>query len=380
LSCIEQGYPLPEGGKVAIAADVSGALFATDAQSAARQAPYRTGIDLSITEAGEPAFGAFVFVHVEPSEALALLPADDERTAEPTCGVVDGAFRCGATEEGRARFRVESRGGWSGDAVVVVTWAETGEARRTIPVSPPGLPLDATSFDLVVGSATGRVLATYLALACTTGPAPETPDEKWRAGEIRAVEAYARATPPAASPGVVEHAPVLVESLSSEGALSLDADCADRSTRLRVELGATGESPRFYLCFSDLGGDVTFAASSGEQSGDRAPPPHTLSVQPEPRLLRVVALATQAHVGEVETLFEVSAYDAARERIAMDVDLAIDSDVLLLGQASAALGEDGAAPTLLDAEAIAPGATALHVTPRLLAAPDCASATVTVVP
>jgi len=224
------------------------------------------------------------------------------------------------------------------------------------------------------------VLATYLALACTTGPVEQTPEEKWRPGQIRALEAYARATPPTVSPGVVENAPVTIESLDSEAALSLSQDCGERVTRLRTLLGATGESPRFYLCLSDIGGEVSYAFNSGEHSGDLQPPLRTLTVEPEPRLLRVSTLATSVFVGEIASLFEVSAYNADRDRIEMDVDLALDSSVLQLGQASATLNEDGSGPTVIEAEAKAPGKARLHVTPRLLVAPDCTSEEVTVDP
>lgn len=386
MSCIKKGYPLPLSGRVGVTPDVAGPLFATDTlgpdgkASGPRQQPSQTGVSLSITESGEGAYGAFVYVRVEPSEALALVPANDEADAENTCELVDGTFRCMATEAGHARFFAVSEGDWSGDAKIVVSWADTGEQLQTIRVNPPGLPQKATNFDLIVGTSTDKVLATNLALTCTTGPVQQGPGDKWRAGQIRALEAYARATPPTVDPIVVENAPVIIESLSSEGTLSRTIDCAERVTRLRVTLAASGESERFYLCFSDIGGDVEYAFSSGEYAGDLAPANRTISVDPEPRLLRVSTLATTVTVGEVASLFEVSAYDAALDRIEMDVDLAIDTSILQLDQASATLNQDGSGPTVIDAEAKIEGTTRLHVTPRLLDSPDCTSADVTVLP
>src|SRR6185369_11158294 len=83
--------------------------------------------------------------------------------------------------------------------------------------------------------------------------------------QIRARETFVRATPPSNAPLVVENAPVIIESLDSEGALSLTEDCGDRLTRLRVTLDATGQSSPFFLCFSDVGGDIAFAISSGDK-------------------------------------------------------------------------------------------------------------------
>jgi hypothetical protein len=100
-----------------------------------------------------------------------------------------------------------------------------------------------------------RIPARFTALACTLEPVPEKAFDAWPAGRIRVREAEVRASPPAAAPGVVEHAPVIVQTLHPEAFVTLDPECRPpHAGRLRVQLDAVGVSPRFYLCFSDLGG------------------------------------------------------------------------------------------------------------------------------
>jgi len=180
---------------------------------------------------------------------------------------------------------------------------------------------------------------------------------------------------------VLENAPVVVESLSNEGALSLDETCLERTTRLRVLLNKNGESPQFFACFSDIGGDVGFAAQSGEKVLDPGP---TIRVGPEPRLLRVVTIDADQTVEATlvpEQLFEVSAFDVDLTPIAMDVDLALEGDigVLQLLQASATLSPEGAPAAVISAIPMSAGAASLIVRPRLLAEPSCESSVITVV-
>ena len=382
--CIEEGYPLPTSGRVSIGKAVAGPLFATDSLDAGgrplgpRQQPYSTLVDLYITEGGEAAHGAFVFVHAEPAEALTLTAAPDPVTGEETCELRDGTFRCTATAEGFARFSATSESDWAGAANLVVTWADTGETREVVEVKPAGLPASATNFDMIVGAPADKILATYDALACTIGPIAQQPSEKWRPGKIRNVEARVRATPPTTEPTVVENAPVYIESLHGEGALSLDADCADRATRLRVLLGSSGESEPFFLCFSDIGGPIPFAFTSGEHAGDGAPSPRVLVVEAEPRLLRVTTLVDTLFVGEAATVWQVDAYDANLDVVGMNLDLEVDKSVMKLDAATATTSADPSNPTLVVAEGRAAGATQLHVRPRLLATPDCVSDIVTV--
>jgi len=159
----------------------------------------------------------------------------------------------------------------------------------------------------------------------------------------------------------------------------LKADCSDRKPKLRVLLGTTGESPPFYLCFSDNGGTLNFSVTSGQKAIDPQP---SVLVEPEPRLLRVRSLQTQVpqSVSPVD-LFEVSAYNADRVRIAVPVDVAMaDSTVLALDLASVTLNDSSSAATVLHATPLSAGTTTLHVTPQLFSMPDCASPPVTVVP
>lgn len=385
-TCVERGYPLAGSGQVDVRAQVAGALFAADVLDEAghpvlpRQRPWSTAVSLYLTEANEPAYGGYVEVRVEPSEALALHPAEDDEGGDgPSCSLKDGAFRCIAGKQGYARFIAASEGDWSGEARIVVAWADRIEP-RAITVLPAGLPQDATNFALLAGGLddSNHVLATYLPLACTIGPVPDDLGAKWRPGAIRVREARVRSSPPAGTPDVIEHAPVIVETLHSEAALSLAAGCQDRATRLRVLLGATGESPPFYLCFSDLGGEVKFGVSSGQKSIDPSP---ALVVDPEPRLLRVRTLQSRIVDGQVADLFEISAYNADRVRIAVPVDLRIGDDrVISLGQASVTLNGEASEATVLQGAAQATGTTELHVAPRLLTTPECTSDPVTVTP
>lgn len=384
-SCIVRGYPLGRSGNVEIRTDVAGALFATDTLDAAgnpsgpRQTPNATGVTLALTEGSQAAFGAFVSVRVEPSEALAITSEAGEETSTglPTCAVVDGAFRCMATEQGGARFQLASRSDWSGDAKLIVSWADQSKD-LTIHVNPAGLPSAATNLTMIVGGVddVDHVLATFLPLQCTIGPLPDDLGSKWRKGQIRSRQTYVRATPPSAAPSVVANAPVIVESLGSEAALSLTEDCESRQTRLRVLLDATGQSSAFFLCFSDIGGAIPFSVTSGEKAIE---PNRAIIADPEPRLLRVVTLTSQITVGFPVDLFEISAYDANRRRIAMPVDLHMgDDQVLSIASASVTLNDEQNTATVIQAGALAPGVTQLHVSPRLLAMPDCVSPAVTV--
>lgn len=383
-ACIRKGYPLAPNGQVDIRTDVAGELYAagefdaTGKPTGARQQPFSTGVKLFMTEGSEAAFGGIVEVRIEPSEALTISSNPSEPADAKTCVFTEGSFQCIATVEGYASFVVSSESDWSGEAQIVVTWADQRE-ERAVNVLPAGLPEDATNFTLIAGGLdeTDRVLATFLPLKCTIDAVPDNLGSKWREGEIRVREAFVRATAPPSSPGIVENAPVIVESLHSEAALSLAEDCTQRQTRMRVLLGATGESPPFYICFSDLGGTVPIAVNSGQKAIE---PNREIIVDPEPRLLRVRTLKETAFAGELTDLFEISAYNAERVRIAMPVDLASSSQkVLPLSKASVTLNDEENDATVLSLVPGDPGTAQLHVFPRLLSKPDCASQTVTVV-
>lgn len=384
--CIERGYPLGSSGGVDIRVDTAGALFAADTLDAEgrgvepRQKPFTTGVTLTLTEGSEAANGGFVDVRVEPAEALALSTDDGEDSPEPTCKEKDGKFRCTATAEGVARFLLTSVGTWSGDATLVVTWADQRK-ETTVEVLPAGLPPTATNFELLASDSadSGHVLPTFGALACTTiDAAPGDLGSKWRPGHVRSRQAFVRATAPATAPGAIANAPVIVEALSSEAALSLAPACddADRVTRLRLLLGATGESPPFHVCFSDIGGEAALSVTSGLLAVAPAP---TFTVAPEPRVLRVATLAQEVVEGETVELFEVTAFNTDLQRIPMDVDvMSSNPDVLKLLQASDTLAGDGVEPTRLLVTAVAPGTALLHVRPRLFKSPDCSSLPITV--
>lgn len=392
-ACVANGHPLGGDGNVEVQLVVDGPLFATDLldddglPSGPRQTPNRTDVVLRMTEDTEVAHGAYVRVHVEPPEALTLgqaldLTAEgalDENDAEPTCSLLDGAFQCRANSEGAARFSISSPADWSGEARVVVSFAAI-TVPTTVEVLPAGLPEAATNFELIGISDGEEIRPTFLALGCTVDALPEDLGDKWPVGRIRAREVFVRATPPAAAPTVVEHAPVVIESLSGEGALSLDESCEQRTTRLRVLLDKQGESPRFFACFSDVGGDVRFGIQSGQKVVDPGP---QITVSAEPRLLRVRVLDGKSMLPQSDFLsdvFEVSAFDVRLLALPVDVDLALQGteQPLVLETNSATTAPQGALPVTLAAVPQLPGTTKLIVTPRLLAEPACESPSVTV--
>jgi plastocyanin len=384
MSCLASGHPLSASGTVDIRVDLATPLFAADQVDAGgkpsglRQTPHATGVTLSLTEEGQPAWGAYVDVRVDPPQALVLSSDPSEKT--PSCTAANGAFRCTGTDHGFARLLVSSEGQWSGAASLLVTWGGNAPKVQPITILPAGLPQDATGFALLVGGLdqTKHVLATYEALVCTMGPVPDDLGSAWRPGQIRARQATVTASPSPSEPGALPNAPVIVSALSAEGALALKADCSDRKPRLRVLLGPTGQSPPFFLCFSDNGGAINFSVTSGQKALD--PQPQML-VEPEPRLLRVRSLLTQLPSGLTPIdLFEVSAYNADRVRIALPVDLTIaDSTVLSLDVGSTTLADASSVATVLHATPLAIGTTTLHVSPSLFAMPDCVSPPVTVV-
>jgi len=391
-SCIQTGYPLAPSGTVDVRLDVNHPLFAADSLNdkgqpiLPRQQPFETGVTLSLTEANAPAFGGFVTVRVEPRQALTLR-SDDAEGDSPTCVEREGNFRCTGSHDGLARFILSSQSDWSGSASLIITWADRTED-KDIQVLPAGLPSTATNFAMIVTglneSFNGKkLLPTYLALNCTVGPVPDDLGSKWRPGGIRTREAIVRATPPLNAPGVIENAPVIIEALSSEALLSTQPDCLDRTTRLRVLLGQTGESDKFYLCFSDIGGPASFAVTSGEKLIEAEST--TIHVDPEPRLLRVRALQSKVEVDVPGDLFEVSAFDVNRVGIQMPVDLKVVDEMGDIADQVIALSKttltlDGEPVTAIDGLPKSTGIVTLVVTPRLLATPACAPDKVNVIP
>lgn len=397
-SCLEAGYPLAPSGTVDIRLDVNQPLFAADlldvkgAVIEPRQRPFETGVTLSLTEANAPAFGGFVTVRVEPRQALTLRTDEKEvaKGMEPTCAERDGSFRCTADPEGLARLVISSQSDWSGTASLIVSWADRTED-KSIEILPAGLPSTATNFSMIVTglneSFNGRrLLPTYLALDCTIGPVPDDLGSKWREGKIRTREAQVRATAPLNAPGVLEHAPVIVEALQSEALLSETPDCdvTHRQSRLRVTLGSTGESPKFYLCFSDIGGPASFAVTSGEKQIESEST--LIQVEAEPRLLRVRALQSTAELDVPADLFEVSAFDVNRVGLQMPVDVKIVCDtgncdqIVALSKSTLTLDAEPDPVTAINGIPKAEGTVQLQVSPRLLSLPACKSDPVTVIP
>lgn len=393
--CIADGHPLGGNGKVEIVVSEAGPLFATDLLDengqpvGARQAPFQSDVLLRIEEDDEVGHGAFVHIHVEPAEALIIGSALDpkaeggvhENEEDPTCSIVDGAFRCRGNGEGFARFSIKSTGDWSGTAKIVATWANL-EEEALVEVKVAGLPEEATNFTVIGIGADEFVPAKLDALECSVDSVPNELGDAWPEGRIRKKQIFVRASAPSTNPGVLENAPVIIESLSPEGALSLDENCETRSTRLRVLLDFKGESPKFFACFSDVGGTVEFGVSSGEL---RIPDNRVVTVEPEPRLIRVRVLEGQQTVEQdfvpVE-IFEVAAYDVNLRPIPVAVDLGIDTDtdgVFELTEASVTTAPADADPVLIRAVPATLGEGRLMVTPRLLSEPECLSELVTVV-
>jgi hypothetical protein len=379
-SCIERGYPLGSGGSVDVRLDVASPLFAADLLQGGkgaepRQVPYTTGVTLTLTEGNEPANGGYVDVRVQPAEALALTPDDKESPDAHTCEAKDGKFRCTATPEGIARFVLTSEANWSGEATLVVTWSDQRKD-TTVDVLPAGLPVTAKNFELIANGLTNtaHVLPTYTALGCTSiDSLPSDLGSKWRPGSIRSRDAFVRASPPPDQPGIVANAPVIVEALTSEVALSLDAACSAqaRVSRLRLLLGPTGESPTFHFCFSDIGGESEIAVSSGLLAISPNP---RFDVDPEPRVLRVSTLSPTVAEGASGVLYEVAAFNTDLQRIAMPVDLeSSDPGVIQLLLASVTLAPEGFDPTGIFVTAPKTGTATLHVRPRLFKQPDCTS-------
>ncbi len=382
-SCIVNEHPLGTSGGVSVDVDIAVPLFAANQLDAAgnpvlpRQTPYSTAVTLSMVEDGQPAWGAYVDLAVEPPEALTLASNPDEAT--PSCAPISGGFRCRADAQGYATLQIASESQWSGTAKLDVDWGGNAPQQTPITILPAGLPPDASAFSLLVGGLTGtaHVLATYDALQCTTAAVPADLGTAWRPGMIRASEAFVTASPSPTEPGSVANAPVLVESLSAEAEISLLADCSVRTPALEVTLGAQGQSPSFYLCFSDNGGTINFNVTSGARA---ATPQQQVLVDPEPRLLRVVNLLDTTPVSASPVnLFEVDAYNADRVRIALPVDLSIgDNTVLALSMVSTTTVDDTGPALEVSATALMAGTTTLTVSPSLFSMPACASAPVVV--
>lgn len=377
--CVSDEHPLATSGVADFLFDKS-VIYAADVLDEQgnpvlpRQAPFEKVVRLSLMSAGEADHGAYVDVQLDPPEALELHPNGDD----PSCRVFEGSFRCTAREDGFASFVVRSASDWSGIAeLALVGRSESDE----LTVHPAGLPDEASNFTLVIeGVDSNTVPARYNALDCTLEPQPDNVFDKWPEGRIRVREAEVRATPPANAPSVVEHAPVIIETLHPEVFVTLDSECGPpRHSRLRVQLDELGRSPSFYFCFSDIGGqNMPLAFSSGVKSGD----PRFVRAEPEPRLLRVVNVTTtlDAGLGLVEVV-ALSAFDADLNKVPLTVDVRSDDpSVLALGAPTAELPVEGEDARLVFASPLAAGTARILVAPELHSEPTCASEPITVLP
>ncbi len=371
--CVADNHPLGEGDLQFLVDDTP--IYAADVLDEngrpvlPRQAPYEKSVQLYMTSGNSADRGAYVDLQVDPPVAFRFIPVDD------TCVHLAGTFRCTAEEDGFANFLVRSESDWSGTAEIRVVGRNADT--ETILVRPAGLPVEANNFDLVIeGVENARVVARYDSLQCTLTPTPDNTFDKWQRPRVR--EARVLATPPQNAPTVIEHAPVIVRSLHPEVFVTLDPSCpAPRTSVLRVQLDATGNSPPFFFCFSDVGGsNVAIAFDSGALSAG----PRTLQVDAEPRLLRVVTLDDAIPVTELSAVpIAVSAFDADLRKVAFDVDIrTTDADVLALPRANDRLPGEGADALLIEVRPVGPGTARIQITPELFASPVCSSDPITV--
>jgi hypothetical protein len=373
LGCVADNHPLGTSGRAQFLLDDS-PIFAADELDPngvpvmPRQEPYTKHVKLLLTSSGAPDRGAFVDVQTNPPGHVLLVPVDD------TCEDLSGAFRCTAADDGYANFEVRSESDWSGE--VTLNLADRDEPTAQIVVHPAGLPADASNFSMLLEGGSGQTVpARFDRLACTLAPAPTQPFDKWPPGAIRVREAEVRATPPASSPTVIENAPVHVDVLSAEAFVTLDPSCSDetRPTRLRVQLDENGRSPKFYFCFSDIGGQgipLAFASGALVNEDDIV-----VDVEPEPRLLRVQTLVDTLFAGDAPAaVVALSAFDANLDQLPLVADVAsTDADVLQVTDPTVQLPTGDAEALEVFVEPLAPGTAVIEVTPQLLASPVCES-------
>ena len=376
-ACVADNHPLPSGGTAQFLLDTA-PLYAADVLDEhgqpvlPRQSPFERAVQIKMTTAGAPDHGAYVDVQIDPPGSLALVPVDD------TCTALPGVFRCTAQEDGFANFMVRSASDWAGEAqLFLVGRPET----QNVLVNPAGLPLNASNFTMIIeGVDNGRVPARYNALACTLEPSPDQTFEKWPLGSTRVREAEIRATAPSNQPSVVQHAPVIVQTLHPEVFVTLDASCSPpRDTRLRLQLNALGQSPKFYFCFSDIGGSgAELAFTSGAKQGNS----RFVTIDPEPRLLRVITTKTEisAFSGPVDVV-SVSAFDADLRKVPVTVDIrSTDATIFTPNQPTVVLPNDGEDAKLVFVTPSSTGEAKLLVSPELHDSPVCASDLITVLP
>ena len=369
-------HPLAENGVALFLADDK-PIYAADVLDEAgrpvlpRQSPYEKQVQLFITQGGAPDRGAYLDVQMTPPDRMLLLPYDD------TCEQLAGAFRCTAAEDGFATFIVRSESDWSGEVTLSLVGRTKGEDGKVI-VRPAGLPAEATDFELIVEGLEGtRVPARFTSLGCVLNAVPDTAFEKWPAGKTRVREAEVRAAPPPDAPGVIVHAPVIVQSFDSEVFITLDKLCGEpRNSRIRVQLDEKGSSPPFYFCFSDLGSPAArIEARSGEKEAER-----TVDIEVEPRLLRVVTVNPNVTVGLDADVAALSAFNSDIEQVSFTVDVrSSDPTVLHVSTPTFPLPLEGQV-SFIQVTPLKAGTAKLLVSPQLLDSPRCESELITVQP
>ncbi len=377
VGCVPDNHPLG-GGDMLFLADQT-AIFAADVLDAAgrpvlpRQSPFEKTIQIYMTNSDAADRGAYVDLQVDPPIAFNFVVVDD------TCEQLSGAFRCTAAEDGFATFKVRSESDYSDSANAVAKIRVVGRDEvEEVTVLPAGLPADANNFSLIIeGVERDRVLARYDDLECTLEPAPNTGFDKWERPRVR--EARVTATPPVNAPTVIEHAPVIIQTLHPEMVVSLDPTCPEpRTGHLRVQLDATGNSPPFYFCFSDIGGSQALVAfNSGGQNNVS---PRMLEIDAEPRLLRIVTTIEMMSTAEFSANpVSVTAFDAALQKVQFVVDMrSTDTAVLTLPNATGTLPREGAAALRVEARPAGPGTAQIEVMPELHTEPVCTSLPITV--
>jgi hypothetical protein len=374
---VPDNHPLGRGDLLFVSDDTP--IFAADVIDEngrpvlPRQAPYQKTIQVYMTNGDAADAGAYVDLQADPPIAFDLVEVDD------TCEHLEGTFRCTAGEDGFATFAVRSESDWSSATTTALVRAVGREAdTEDVQILPAGLPADANNFSLIIeGVEQQRVVARYDEVDCTLEPSPDVDFDKWRRPRVR--EARVTATPPVNAPGVIEHAPVLIQSLHAEAVVSLDPGCPEpRTSQLRVQLDASGNSPPFYVCFSDIGGDqVDIAFNSG---GQKNVSPKSLRVDPEPRLLRVVTTLETVSTNDFNVFpVSVTAFDADLQRVALSVDLrSTDTGVLALTKATDTLPGAGGDSLSVEARGISAGTARIQVSPELFDEPVCSSMPITV--
>jgi len=373
--CIPDSHPLPGNGSALFLLDDK-PIYAADMLDdnglpvLPRQLPYEKDIQLFLTSANAPDYGAYVDVLVSPPQSLDLLATDD------TCEQLPGAFRCTAAEDGYTNFMIRSESDWSGTAQLSLVGRQTNET-ASLTINPAGLPATASNFELIIEGIEGsRIPASYTPLACALEAGEDqTPFDKWPEGDIRVRRAEVRATAPTDTPSIIKNAPVIIQTLHAEAFVTLDELCRPpHDSRIRLQFDAQGLSPSFFFCFSDLGGSLSLSATSWQKSTQV-----NLSVALEPRLLRVVTTDASLEMGQFQVeVGTVSAFLSPIEQVSMTVDVrSSDPTVLQVDTAYLTLPLSGQEP--IRVTPLKPGTATIEVTPQLFSSPQCDSDEITVI-